>query len=193
MTKLGFIGFGNMAQALCGGFVKSGLITKENIFAFAPNYEKLCGNAEKFGCTPCKVLKDVVEKCDTLVMACKPYQIESVLKEIRDSLMGKTLVSVAAGWDFAKYAALLSVEPSAVTGEYCRLQFVMPNTPAQVFEGVMLFEEANTLTEAEHKKITELFESLGIVESTPIINIIKYGAPSQRFTITTTAFARLPL
>ncbi len=167
MTKLGFIGFGNMAQALCGGFVKSGLITKENIFAFAPNYEKLCGNAEKFGCTPCKVLKDVVEKCDTLVMACKPYQIESVLKEIRDSLMGKTLVSVAAGWDFAKYAALLSVEPSAVTGEYCRLQFVMPNTPALVGEGVMLFEEKNSLDAEEKDQIVKLFESVGTVAFLP--------------------------
>ncbi len=165
MNNLGFIGFGNMAQALCGGFVKSGLIAKENIFAFAPNHNKLCTNAEKFGCTPCKTIEEVITKCDTLIMACKPYQIESVLNSIGDSLLGKTLVSVAAGWDFSKYAEHLSVEPS--DGKYCRLQFVMPNTPALVGEGVMLFEEKNSLEENEKSQIIKLFESTGTVAFLP--------------------------
>jgi len=167
MEKLGFIGMGNMAQALAGGFLKSGLIVKENIYAYAPNYEKLCDNAEKIGFKACKTLQEVVAACDTLVMACKPYQIEKVLEEIRDSLMGKTLVSVAAGWDYAKYASVLSIEPSPVTGEYCRFQFVMPNTPALVGEGVLLFEEKNSLEAAEKDQIVKLFEATGTVAFLP--------------------------
>ncbi|MCQ2596735.1 MAG: pyrroline-5-carboxylate reductase [Treponema sp.] len=167
MEKLGFIGMGNMAQALAGGFLKSGLVASENVFAYAPNYEKLCKNAEKIGFNACKTLNDVVSACDTLIMACKPYQIEGVLKEIRGSLMGKTLVSVAAGWDYAKYAAVLSIEPSPVTGEYCRFQFVMPNTPALVGEGVLLFEEKNSLDEAEKAEIIKLFEATGTVAFLP--------------------------
>ena len=100
-------------------------------------------------------------------MACKPYQIEDVLKEIRDSLMGKTLISVAAGWDYAKYAAVLSIEPSPVTGEYCHFQFVMPNTPALVGEGVLLFEEKNSLSENERTEIVKLFEATGTVAFLP--------------------------
>ena len=120
MKNLGFIGMGNMAQALCSGFVKSGKIKAENIFAYAPNQQKLASNASKYGFTPCTNLKEVVQKSDTVIMACKPYQIEDVLAEIKADLAGKTLVSIALGWNFAKYSQVL--DPKT------RVQFVMPNT-----------------------------------------------------------------
>ena len=52
MDKLGFIGMGNMAQALCAGFVNSGKVAAGDVYAYAPHYEKLLGNAEKYGFTP---------------------------------------------------------------------------------------------------------------------------------------------
>ena len=133
MKKLGFIGMGNMAQALATGFIKSGSIEKADVFAYAPHQDKLQKNAQRIGFTPCSGLRELAEKCDTLVMACKPYQIEDVIAEIKDVLPGKALVSIAAGWDFARYEKAL---PKGV-----RVQFIMPNTPAMVGEGVLLFEE----------------------------------------------------
>ena len=41
MNNIGFIGMGNMAQAIASGFLKSGKISGKNIFAYAPNQEKL--------------------------------------------------------------------------------------------------------------------------------------------------------
>lgn len=155
MKKLGFIGMGNMAQALCSGFISSGKIKKEDVFAYAPTYEKLCANADKYGFNPCKNLLEMVDSCDTLVMACKPYQIESVLGEIKDSLKGKALVSVVAGWDYDKYMNYLD--------ESTRLQFVMPNTPAMVSEGVLLFEDKNSLLKEERDEIIDLFKATGKV------------------------------
>ena len=155
MKKLGFIGMGNMAQALCSGFISSGKIKKEDVFAYAPTYEKLCANADKYGFNPCKNLLEMVDSCDTLVMACKPYQIESVLGEIKDSLKGKALVSVAAGWDYDKYMNYLD--------ESTRLQFVMPNTPAMISEGVLLFEDKNSLLKEERDEIIDLFKATGKV------------------------------
>lgn len=166
MEKLGFIGMGNMAQALCGGFLKSGLVKSENVFAFAPNFEKLAKNAEKIGFTACASLSELAKTCDTFIMACKPYQIDDVLNEIRNDLMGKVLISVAAGWDFEKYSKVLSVTPRAASG-HARLQFVMPNTPALVGEGVLLFEEKNSLEEGERDEIIKLFESVGKVVFLP--------------------------
>ena len=159
MEKIGFVGMGNMAQALCGGFVSSGKIKKEDICAYAPNYDKLVKNSEKYGFSACTSLSEVVSKCDTIFMACKPYQIESVLSEIKDALKGKALVSVAAGWDYDKYMKYLD---SSV-----RVQFVMPNTPAMVGEGVYLFEEKNSLLAAERDQIKELFRAIGVVAELP--------------------------
>ncbi len=159
MERLGFIGMGNMAQALCAGFVNSGKIAAESVYAYAPHYDKLVKNSEKYGFTPCKTLAELVDAVDTVIMACKPYQINDVLVEIGERLHGKALVSVAAGWDFKKYSEYFD---SSV-----RVQFVMPNTPAMVYEGVMLFEAQNSLEEEERIQIKELFAAVGIVEELP--------------------------
>lgn len=159
MKKLGFIGMGNMAQALAMGFINAKAIAKENVYAYAPHQEKLLKNAETIGFTPVTTLKDLARSVDTLVMACKPYQIEAVINELGKALEDKALISIAAGWDIAKYRQFITTNT--------RLQFIMPNTPAMVGEGVLLFEEENTLTSEEHQQIVELFRSVGLVKELP--------------------------
>ena len=75
MNKLGFVGMGNMATALCSGFIKSGLISGEDVYGYAPHFDKLKKNAEKYGFVPKESLVDMVKECDTIILACKPYQI----------------------------------------------------------------------------------------------------------------------
>ena len=69
MKKIGFIGMGNMAKALASGFLKSGKILPENLFAFAPNQEKLKKNAECIGFHPMSSALEAVEEADTVIMA----------------------------------------------------------------------------------------------------------------------------
>ncbi len=157
--KLGFIGMGNMAQALCEGFIRSGLIEKNDIYGYAPHYDKLCKNAERIGFIPEEDIKAMVSKADCVIMACKPYQIEDVLAQISDVLKDKMLISVAAGWSFSKYKKIVD--------ESVRVQFVMPNTPALVGEGVMLFEADNSLLPEERAEVMKLFASVGMVEELP--------------------------
>lgn len=159
MESLGFIGMGNMAQALAQGFIASGALKGERVFAYAPHQEKLRANAERIGFQAVASLTELAAAADTLVMACKPYQIESVVAELGDALSGKALVSIAAGWDFARYESVL---PSDT-----RFQFVMPNTPAMVREGVLLFEEKTSLEPAERKALMDLFATVGVVEEVP--------------------------
>jgi len=159
MKIIGFIGMGNMAQAIAGGFISKNIFDKENIYAYAPHYDKLCKNAEKIGFTPVKSLEELVDACDTVIMACKPYQIEEVLKQIGAKLIGKNLVSIALGWDYAKYSQTLS--------DSVHIQFIMPNTPAQVGEGVFLFEQAHSLGGEDRMQVMEAFAQLGMVKELP--------------------------
>ena len=48
-----------------------------------------------------------------------------------------------------------------------RVQFIKPNTPAMVAEGVLLFEETNSLTAEEHAAAVRLFASVGLVQELP--------------------------
>lgn len=157
--KISFIGMGNMAQAIAAGFVNSGKLSGSDIFAYAPTWEKLVANSEKIGFTPCHSMAEAVTAGDIIIMACKPYQLNDVLSKIKDDLSGKAIVSVAAGWTFKTFADIV--------GDSVRIQCIMPNTPAMVGEGVMLFENANTLTEEELSYIKELFSALGIIETLP--------------------------
>ena len=156
MKTLGFIGMGNMAKAIAEGIIKSGKMSGQDVYAYAPHQDKLQKNAEAIGFVPCASMEALLEASDTVVMACKPYQIEGVLEMYRDALAGKALVSIAAGWDFARYKPLLDAST--------RVQFIMPNTPAMVGEGVMLFEETHSLEEEERKELFDLFSALGLVD-----------------------------
>mgnify|MGYP003297607147 FL=1 len=104
MKKIGFIGMGNMGQALAGGIAASGKVEGKNIYAYAPNQEKLARNCEKLGINSCSSLDEVAEQSDVIVIACKPYQIEGVIAELGDKLSKKSILSVAASWDFKKYS-----------------------------------------------------------------------------------------
>lgn len=156
---IGFIGMGNMAQAIAQGFIASGQISADQLYAYAPNQDKLKKNAERIGFTPCSDLAELVTASDIVLMSCKPYQIETVLQEIAPLLPGKALLSVALGWDYAKYQQYLP------TGT--RVQFIMPNTPAQTGQGVLLFEATHSLEAAERAEVMELFTSLGLVRELP--------------------------
>lgn len=157
--KIGFIGMGNMAKAIAVGFINSGKVNKSEIYAFAPNQDKLNNNAKEIGFEPVSSAIELVDKSEIIIMACKPYQIDSVIEEVGDKLKDKALVSIAAGWVFDTFAAKLD---SSV-----RIQCIMPNTPAMVSEGVLLFEEKNSLSEAENAYVKDIFAALGIVEVLP--------------------------
>lgn len=160
MDTIGFIGMGNMAQAMACGFINSGKVKAEEVFAYAPNQTKLKDNASKIGFIPASSNLELVKKSKIVFVACKPYQIADVLKEVKEELEGKVLVSVAAGWTFDTFAEHIDVQKVHV-------QCVMPNTPAKIGQGVMLVEQKNSLSAEESETILGLLGTLGITETLP--------------------------
>ena len=61
------------------------------------------------------------------------------------------MVSIAAGWDLAKYQKLFGDLAQSI-----HIQCTIPNTPVAVGKGVLVTETDNTLTDMQ----TEVFESL---------------------------------
>ena len=157
--KLGFIGMGNMAGALAQGFIASGKLSAADVVAYDPYQDILQQKAEKIGFTAAATAAEAVSAADAVLIACKPHQVEQAVAPVRELLRGKALLSIALGWDHARYRAIL---PDDV-----RVQFIMPNTPAMVGEGVFLFEETTTLTAAELACVKELFGAVGYVHALP--------------------------
>ena len=154
--KLGFIGMGNMGFALAKGLIKYAWVDPKDIYAYAPNYEKLESNSRKLGFNPCLSLEEAVDACETIIMACKPYQIEGVLAQLGDKVEGKAIISVAAGWDFEKYSQYVDTKKT-------RVQYIMPNTPVSIGEGVILIERNNSLRAEERDYWAQALDRLSTV------------------------------
>lgn len=156
---VGFLGFGNMAQAMADGLLLKNALRPEQIFVCAKNWDKLLAAANARGIMPCRDTAETVEKSDLLILAVKPHLIESVLAPLMDKLTGKILLSVAAGWLFDRFEAVLPAGIHHIS--------TMPNTPVSVGEGVILLEEEHSLTEEEYQAVTALFSTLGVVQAIP--------------------------
>ena len=159
MKKLGFIGLGNMGRAIASGLIAGGAIAPENVYGYAPHWDKLSAYAAETGIHACRSAAEVARSADTVLLAVKPYVIEGVLVELKDALAGKAVISVALGYDFARLRPLLP--------EDARIQFIMPNTPALVGAGVMLFEQTHSLRANERAELMQKFSALGAVEELP--------------------------
>lgn len=155
MKKIGFIGMGNMARAIAEGFVKGKAAEANDLYAYAPHFDRLEGFCRPLGIHACRSVMEMLEQVDTVVMAVKPYVVEGVIGEVKDALKGKAVLSVVAGYTCGKYRELLD--------ESTRVQYIMPNTPCMVGEGVLLFEAENTLTAEEHEQAMAMFRALGEV------------------------------
>lgn len=84
--KLGFIGFGNMAQAIAEGLLRSKALEPEQICACAKDWDKLCAATQPRGMRPCRDAREVAEAADVVIVAVKPHLIEEVLSPVRGQL-----------------------------------------------------------------------------------------------------------
>lgn len=151
--KIGFIGFGNMAQALARGWGARGMGEGGQLFACARDWDKLCRACREMGVQPCGNIEDTVQNADIVVLAVKPHQVSEVIPPLGKLLTGKVLLSVVAGLAFADYEAMLLPGTHHLS--------LMPNTPVAIGAGVTLCEGRHSLTEEEYQTVKALFSRLG--------------------------------
>ncbi|MBR5712949.1 MAG: pyrroline-5-carboxylate reductase [Lachnospiraceae bacterium] len=174
--NIGFLGMGNMAQAIAKGWIERDLVRAGEIVAYAPHQDRLKENALRIGFRAVSSAAEAVQRSDVVIIACKPYQIHDLLQEVGFELVGKQLWSIAAGWknsdfnrEFIELGLPVNEASNAKFGWYTpvRVQCIMPNTPAMIGEGVFLFEEDNSLRPEELEVMKHLFAGLGMVVLLP--------------------------
>ncbi len=153
--KVGFIGYGNMAQAIACGLVNTGSVSSENITACAAHFDKLQRTAAELGVRAVETAQEAVLASDIVVIAVKPYQVKQVLEPVCNLLASKVVVSVAFGCWFDFYEEFLTPGTSHIS--------TIPNTPIAVGAGVMSCEQRHSLTNDEYKIFDELFGSIALL------------------------------
>jgi len=142
--KIGFIGGGNMAEALIAG-LKRGGHAGDNICVSEPQQQRRDVLASQYGVQCVAQNADAAADADVLVLAVKPQQMQVALNGLSARLKaGATVVSIAAGVSTASLHGWL--------GEQTHIVRVMPNTPALLGAGMsVLFSQADEV----HKQRTE--------------------------------------
>jgi len=152
--KLGFIGAGTMAKAIINGIINSGIVSKENIIASEIFPEVAQKAQQETGVKITDNNKELVESSDVITLCVKPYTIEEVLKELKDSLTeDKLIVSIAAGINTKTIEDIFEKKIPVIR--------VMPNTPTLIREGMSAVCKGKYATEKDAGFVTELFRALG--------------------------------
>jgi pyrroline-5-carboxylate reductase len=155
--KVSFIGCGNMAQAMIGGMVKSGVVLKEDITASASSNTNLDAVEEKYGIVTTLDNKAAAKLADVLILAVKPNIYPIVIEEIKNYIKEDTLiVTIAAGITMSFMEKALGKEAKVIR--------TMPNTPAMVGEGMSAVCYNSNVAEEELNLVLDLFKSFGKTE-----------------------------
>ncbi len=154
--KLAFIGGGNMARSIIRGLVAQETLPASDIHVSGPHPEKL-GELEALGIRVHRSNLEAAVAADIIVLAVKPNIIPTVLVELYDVIgPEKLVISIAAGITMQKLESAL---PPAT-----RIVRAMPNTPAEVGEGVTAVTHNGASTIEDMADTNDIFGACGIVE-----------------------------
>ncbi len=156
--KLGFIGGGNMAEAIIKGLISAGFVEAKSIIVSDVISERLDFLHSEYKVKITSDNRELVEKSDILILAVKPQVIKKVIENIRDLIDAKKLlVSVAAG---VPIATILTVLKAGQDRKY-NIVRTMPNTPALVQEGVTAIASGEDVSKVDVQIAHRLFEAVG--------------------------------
>ena len=157
--KIGFIGAGNMAQALMTAIVNEGVADNSQIYLYdIDNLKRDKLRAEGYSIVKSEV--EVVKSADIVFLTVRPSDLKKVLERIAPAVtLNNVLVSVAAGISISFI--------KKTVGKECKVVRAMPNTPARYGKGATAISYAMPITYGELNAVKDIFSAAGLVEVLP--------------------------
>lgn len=157
---IGFIGSGNMANAMIGGILKAKLVSSNQVICSDPSETKLEKMKQQYGLLITTDNNEVATKADILVLSVKPQFYPEVIRQIKAQVSDNTIIVViAAGQKIETVKKLFEKNIKVVR--------CMPNTPALVGEGMAAITPCPMVLPEELDLICNIFNSFGKCEIIP--------------------------
>jgi len=152
--KIGFVGGGNMGEAMIRGLTAASILTPAQIHVFDVDTSRIQYLARTYGIQPSPDMGHLAGSKQLIVLAVKPQMMKSVLSDLRSHLSHHPLViSIAAGIPIA------DLIDGLVPGT--RIIRVMPNTPALVLEGASAMARGPGVSDDDMAQALSLFRAVG--------------------------------
>lgn len=166
--RIGFIGGGNMGEAMIGALTRTGVFAPTDVRASDVSAERLDYLRNAYGIRPADGNADVFRESDVVVLAVKPQQMDAVLGEIAGAAdyrvdRRKLVISIAAGVPIARIEGTLYPPLDEAARERLPIVRVMPNTPALVGAGMSGMSPNRHASEADAAAAREILAAMGRV------------------------------
>ncbi len=153
--KIGFVGAGNMAEALMKGIISAGMALADDITASDVMPERRDFIAKTIGVGVTGDNIEVVRSSDIIVLAVKPNHVGPVLEELKPYLSSDhLLISIAAG------VKIDVMERHLNWG--VRVVRVMPNQPCLVGASASAFALGRSARKEDKETVQRVLESVGV-------------------------------
>jgi len=156
MTKeIGFIGGGQMGEALVKGLLKAGLYAAKTVLVAEPGAQRRAYLEDAHGIETTDDALSVWQKCPTVILAVKPQVMADVLTAAGSSIgVSHLIITIAAGLPISTYETVLKRKD-------LRIIRVMPNTPALVLEAASALCCNANVTADDLQKASAIFNAVG--------------------------------
>lgn len=163
-VQLAFIGCGVMAEAIIAGLLNNNLVKPDQIVGSHPRPERREELEQKYGirmvenntdAVPSKTSAPVADRSNSTIvfLTVKPQRLRVILNELKGAIREEHLViSIVAG---------ARIETLAGELNHQSIVRVMPNTPAQIGEGMTVWTATPEVTPVQHEQIRTVLRALG--------------------------------
>lgn len=149
-----FLGAGAMAEAMLAGMLARGVVRPDEIAASHPRAARRDELATRYGLRMVERNREAAQGADLVVLTVKPQVIRGVLAEIRETVApAQVVLSIAAGVPLSTIVGGLGGHGAAARA--------MPNTPAQIGQGVSVWTTTAAVTTAQRAMIETALSALG--------------------------------
>jgi pyrroline-5-carboxylate reductase len=142
-----------MGEAMIAGMIRKRLADPGDLIAAGPSSERLEQLQGQYGIQGALVNAEAAMQADVVVLSVKPQRLDKVLLGLRGSIRPEALVlSIVAGASMKKISSGLH-HPIVVRS--------MPNTPAQIGEGITVWTASPEVSEEQHEMTRQILGALG--------------------------------
>lgn len=134
---LGIVGYGNMANAIVTGLLKSKTWPKSHMRIYTHKSSRVAALTKETGIKTTNDLQEFTKNSDVILLAIKPQVMSCFLKELNPFLKNQLIITVAAGLTLKTYKNYLPQKIKIIRA--------MPNTPLLIGQGITgLVTESST-------------------------------------------------
>lgn len=190
MPTLGFIGAGNMAEAIARGLLRQAVYGPSEIKATDPNPERQRLFTDELGIACTEECQKAAASADIVILAVKPFVMAEALQQIGSMMKpGALVISIAAGISSKFIEETLA--NTQLPGGGVRVVRVMPNTPMLVGKGMSAIARGRFASEHDLIAAERIFSAGGTTVRVPedlmdAVTAVSGSGPAYVFYLTET-------